>query len=142
MPTVQYIAAKALIKNSSEQVLVLRQSDQTISGGGRCHPPGGILELGETLEQCVVREVQEETGVACRVVRFVDVGEWQAQRGDDIMQFVGLYYECVLEDGGLRLQESEVGEALWVGLDTIETTDIMEPSKSIIRKFLLQEGFL
>ena len=31
--------------------------------------PGGKIELGETGEQCIVREIQEELGVTLRVLR-------------------------------------------------------------------------
>ncbi len=34
-------------------------------------PPGGHLELGETLEACAIREVKEETGLIIDAPRFV-----------------------------------------------------------------------
>ena len=135
-PNIQYVAVKALIKNEKGQVLVLRQSDPTITGHGQCHPPGGIVELGETLEECVIREVEEEIGVASKVIRLFDVGEWRAERGDTIMQFVGLFYVCTIETEDFTIQASEASEAIWVGPDDIDTVDIVEPSKSILKKYL------
>lgn len=37
--------------------------------------PGGMLELGETLEQGVTREVLEETGLQTRVIEIIEVFE-------------------------------------------------------------------
>lgn len=49
-PTILYTAVKALIKNAEGKVLVLKQSDPTISGNLTYHPPGGIIEPGESLQ--------------------------------------------------------------------------------------------
>jgi hypothetical protein len=53
------------------------------------------------------------------------------------MQFVGLFYVCRIQNSNFVLQASEVGGVLWVGVDEIDTIDIVEPSKSIIKRFLL-----
>jgi len=37
--------------------------------------PGGTLEMGETLEACVVREVKEETGLVVRVDGLLYLGD-------------------------------------------------------------------
>ena len=135
-PKILYTAVKALIKNTEAKVLVLKQADPTITGGNQYHPPGGILELGESLKECVEREVEEEIGVKCKAKQLFDVGEWQAERGKDTMQFVGLFYVCELEPGPFMLQEQEASEIEWVGIEEIDTLDILEPSRSIIRRFL------
>lgn len=48
----------ALITDEHGRVLMQRRTDS-----GNWALPGGIMEVGETLEQCVIREVKEETGL-------------------------------------------------------------------------------
>ncbi len=135
-PNVLHVAAKAIIVNQNNQVLVLRQSDPTISGHKQCHPPGGMLELGESIYDCVAREVEEEIGVTPKVNGIIDVGEWRAERGDTRMQFVGVFFECTIEETDFELQNSEVSEAVWVGLDDIDDAGVLEPAKSVVVNFL------
>ncbi len=138
MSTILYTAVKALIKNDEGKVLVLKQSDPTITGVDQYHAPGGIIEFGETLVECVAREVEEEVGVRPTVGKLFDVGEWSAVRNDLNMQFVGLFYICELPSYDFVLEEKEASEAYWVGIDTIDSIDIMEPSKTVIRQLLQQ----
>ncbi|MEU3017163.1 NUDIX domain-containing protein [Nocardiopsis sp. NPDC007018] len=57
-----------VIRSEDGKVLIIKRMDD-----GRWVPPGGVLELNETPEQCVVREVWEETGIEVSPVRLVGV---------------------------------------------------------------------
>ena len=48
----------AVVVDDQGRVLMQRRTDS-----GNWALPGGTMEIGETLERCVVREVQEETGL-------------------------------------------------------------------------------
>ena len=47
---------KAVIENSNEEILLCYSNSNY-------HLPGGHLDEGETLEECLVREIKEETGI-------------------------------------------------------------------------------
>ncbi|MEE2036113.1 NUDIX domain-containing protein [Nocardiopsis sp. CT-R113] len=57
-----------VIRPDDGKVLVIKRSDD-----GRWVPPGGVMELEETPEQCVVREVREETGIEAKPLRLTGV---------------------------------------------------------------------
>lgn len=52
--------------------------------------PGGGLEKNETLEECCVREIQEETGYAVKPIRhFLTMKEYYEE-----YEYIGHYYIC------------------------------------------------
>ena len=53
------------------QVLLIRRGSEPRRGEWSI--PGGMLELAETLEEGVVRELREETGVQVRVLELLEV---------------------------------------------------------------------
>lgn len=71
-----------------------------LRGTGTLALPGGHLEWGETFETCAAREVQEETGLIMRGVRFLTAI-------DDIDVKEGKHF-VVIVMGGLVDQEPEV----------------------------------
>jgi len=67
-----HLGTKALIQNEKGDILVLKTNPQMLRGNAKAHwdLPGGRVQRGETPEQTLIREVQEETGVkALRVVK-------------------------------------------------------------------------
>ena len=54
----------------ADRLLVIRRSAQVVAAGKLCFP-GGCIEPGESEEQALVREFQEELGASIRQVRCV-----------------------------------------------------------------------
>ena len=55
-----------------DRILLVKQR---VSDARHWSLPGGALEMGETLEACVAREVREETGLSVRVDRLLYLGD-------------------------------------------------------------------
>jgi NAD+ diphosphatase len=67
----------------------------------------GFVEPGETLEEALVREVHEETGVVVQDIRYFGSQAWPFPH----QLMVG--YRARYASGEIRLQESEISDARW-----------------------------
>ena len=65
------IRATAILIEDEHILLVEQRVTESLSRGWSL--PGGTLEIGETLEACLVREVKEETGLDIAVDRLLYV---------------------------------------------------------------------
>jgi ADP-ribose pyrophosphatase YjhB (NUDIX family) len=64
--TLMFVGARAVLSDQAGRVLLIRRSDN-----GHWSMPAGAMELGESIADCAVREVREETGLrALRVTAF------------------------------------------------------------------------
>lgn len=73
----------------------------------------GFLEVGETLEECVRREVREETGLEIRNIRYFDSQPWPYPSG----LMVGFTAEY--ESGEIKLQDEELSAGAFYSLDNL-----------------------
>jgi 8-oxo-dGTP diphosphatase len=74
--------------------------------------PKGKLEEGETFEEAALREVREETGMACRLVRFVGHTEYVDRKGRP----KAVAYWVMEALGGSFRPNHEVDELRWLNL--------------------------
>jgi 8-oxo-dGTP diphosphatase len=108
-----------------DRVLVIQRSPQ-VRHPGYWGPLSGKLELGETQEEAVVREVHEEVGLTVTPLAKV----WESVTGDH--QFRLHWWTAETEAGEVIMGPGEVSDARWV---TAEEFLTMEPTFAADREF-------
>lgn len=109
--------ATAIIPFPEDEVLLIKRN--TIPFKGYWALPGGRMDPGETLEQTVVREVKEETGLDVAIVR--KIGEYVEVGVKDGVEYE-YYPTCFLVKkitGEIRKQESEIQEIQLFSLEKL-----------------------
>ena len=75
--------------------------------------PKGKLEPGETLEMAALREVEEETGMICDLLRFIGHTEYVDRKGRP----KAVAYWVMAEETGSFRPNDEVDELRWLSLE-------------------------
>ena len=87
----------------------------------------GFVETGETLEEAVIREVSEETGIRIKNIRYFDSQPWPYPCG----LMVG--FKAEYDSGVIHLQQEELSTGDWFSRDNLPEI----PEKlSIARKLI------
>ena len=105
----------ALVFNRNNRVLLVLSE----RWGGRYVVPGGHIELGERIEETVLREVKEETGLDVYGLKFVMTQECVYDEGFyRKMHFIFFDYSCRTDaDEGDVILNHEAQAYCWVTLD-------------------------
>ncbi len=98
------VSVAGVVVNDDERVLLVQRRDN-----GRWEPPGGVLELNETFEEGVCREVLEETGITVEVDRLT--GIYKNLSGG----IVALVFRCRAVAGAARAT-AESANVAWLDL--------------------------
>ena len=69
-PDHPFVGVGALIHREGKILLVMRAKEPNM---GKWIIPGGLVELGESLEKAVLREVKEELGIDAKVEAMLDL---------------------------------------------------------------------
>jgi 8-oxo-dGTP diphosphatase len=97
--------------------------------------PGGVLEVGETLEEGVCREVLEETGLEVRPLGVVEIFEriMRDAAGAPEYHYVLVDYACRVTGGTLEAA-SDARRAEWVPRKRLADYRITEGTLPVIEK--------
>ena len=115
----------------SGKVLLVRRGQPPLDG--RWTLPGGLVELGETIEQAVVREIKEETGWSVRVVKELTLFDFieKDDAGHIRYHYVLADFLCEYVEGELAAG-SDVKEVRLVSLDELAAYDLPPKALEVI----------
>ncbi len=116
------IAVSAFIVNQNK-ILLLKRSDDESFLPGKWEVPGGGVDVGETIEQGVRREVKEEAGIDVAVKDLFGYFEFVDGKG---RHTANLNFLCVMgADHGddVDVTLGEMQEARWVESEDFDEVD-------------------
>lgn len=112
------------------RALLIRRGKQPLRG--RWTVPGGTVELGETLEEALVREVREETGLEVRPRQLIAVFDRIERQGADVRyHYVIIDYLCDLLSGTARAGSDAEAIAL-AAPEELASYDLPQKSLQVI----------
>lgn len=133
-PDRPYVGIGAVIVVDGKVVLIKRGHEPL---AGRWSLPGGAVELGETVQEAVAREMLEETGLEVRVGPPIEVFD-RILRDDDgrvRYHFVLIDYLC-WPTGGVLQAGSDVADAVLAGADELEAFELTALTTAVIHRGL------
>ena len=114
---------------------ILLEKRKNEPGKGKWSIPGGLVELGESVEQTVTREVKEETGLEVEKPEHIDVVDnvVRDDNGEIKYHFVIIDYFVKLKGGTLKAQ-SDAEELKWIPLNDAEKYDLTKTFREFLQR--------
>ncbi len=126
------ITVDGILREEDKIVLIERKNEPF---KGKHALPGGFVEYGETVEEAIVREVKEETGLECVVKDMV--GVYSDPKRDPRGHTISVVFELDIVSGKLKAST----DASDVGYFNIrELPDLAFDHDKIIQDYLLSTG--
>jgi 8-oxo-dGTP diphosphatase len=116
-----------------ERVLLIKRAHEPLKGEWSL--PGGAVDVGETLEAAVAREVFEETSLEVEVGPLVDVLDSIRRDADGRVEyhFVIVDYRCRVLSG-TATASSDAAACCWADLNQLDRYELTPMALEIIRK--------
>jgi len=131
-----FVATKALIEYEGK-VLILRESDAYADGtkAAQYDVAGGRMEPGEHFRDSLLREINEETGLAVEVGEPFFVDEWRPVKNGEQWQIVGIFFRCTATSNAVRLS-ADHDDYQWINPAEFERYAIIPAYKEVFAAYL------
>jgi len=136
-PDAPRVGVGAVILDGDRVLLVKRGQPPS---QGKWSIPGGLIHLGEGLEEAVRREVQEECGVRVRLLGLCCVIDRVRLAPGSGSEPARVHYHYVIIDyvaaieAGVPRAGSDAAEVRWVPIDEVEGYDTTDGLADVVRR--------
>lgn len=114
-------AARIIVENETNEVLIIKRNDN-----GRIGLPAGAIEENETIKECIIREVREETGIEIMDLEVIGISsnpklETVEYRNGDKIQYFTIEFYSKHWEGALNTEpDDEVQFAKFMTIESIQ----------------------
>ncbi len=123
------VAVGAMVFNQAGQVLLAHRGPKAKNETDKWEFPGGGVEMFESLEEAIHREIQEEFGIEVKIVEMLDVVDHILK--EENQHWIGIAYIAEHISGELQLKEPEkIDVAKWVNLTDLDQYSLTKPTQS------------
>jgi len=126
-------AVGAFIVNGGRILLVKRGHEPC---AGKWSVPGGVIELGEKVEEALRREIKEELGIDVEIMGILDIYDsiFRDKRGNIRYHYVIIDFVAKPKTKNIKPSD-EILDYKWVELSEIEEMDVTPSLKRMIKKY-------
>ncbi len=128
------IVGATVIAEKEDKILFQKRRDNGCWG-----LPGGCLELGETVEEAVARELTEETGLVALELKFFHVFSgkelFYTYPNGDMVAVTDVVFMCHEFSGELVKENDETAELRWFHINDLPE-NISPPQKPSVKLYL------
>ncbi len=128
------VGAGALIHRGNTVLLVKRNNEPN---RGKWALPGGVVKVGENVEDAVRREVKEEVGLEIRLEGLLDVLDdiHHDGKGRVLYHYILVSYVASPEGGKVKLN-SESEEYQWFTATEVRSIFATDNTKKVVQRYL------
>lgn len=127
-------AASAIVVDGEGRILLHRRRDNE-----KWAIPGGVMEIGESLGDCAVREVREETGLVVEPIGIVgiysDPKHVFSYDDGEVRQEFSICFECKLVEGDLAVSD-ESYDVRFFTPEEVEQLPMVDSIRLRVRDYL------
>jgi len=118
------------------KVLIIRESPKYDSPNqGRYDVVGGKVEFGEKFDDCLKREIREETGLEVEIGRPFSVAEWRPVANNTQYQIVGTFFECFAGSDNIKLSPDH-DKHEWIEPRDFNKYDLIETLTPVFKDYI------